>query len=187
MTQSTVQLSVAQGERIAVMGSSGSGKSSLLNLVCGLDDPTTGTVRVAGIKISDLNHDQRSCLRREKIGMIFQTFNLLPTLSAVENAALPLRLQGMRRKQAEQGAAAMPERVGLRTLRGDEPTGNLDSATGEEILALLDDLRQGVQQRPVSGDAQRPCRQLLRSCGHPSRWSHGKRTAAHTALARSRA
>jgi ABC-type lipoprotein export system ATPase subunit len=85
MTQSTVQLeqvcSIAQGERIAVMGPSGSGKSSLLNLVCGLDDPTSGTVSVAGIRISDLNDDQRTRPRREKIGTIFQTFNLLPTLS----------------------------------------------------------------------------------------------------------
>jgi len=162
---------VVQGERVAVMGPSGSGKSSLLHLICGLDDPTSGTVRVAGITLSDLNDNQRTRMRREKIGMIFQTFNLLPTLSAVENAALPLRLQGMRRKEAEYRAAAMLERVGLKTrithrpdemsggerqrvaiaralifspplLLGDEPTGNLDSATGEEILALLDDLHK---------------------------------------------
>lgn len=166
-----IDLSVAQGERVAVMGPSGSGKSSLLNLICGLDDPTSGTVSVAGIALSDLNDDQRTRMRREKIGMIFQTFNLLPTLSAVENAALPLRLQGMRRKEAEHRATAMLERVGLKTrikhrpdemsggerqrvaiaralifspplLLGDEPTGNLDSATGEEILSLLDDLHK---------------------------------------------
>jgi putative ABC transport system ATP-binding protein len=166
-----IDLSVAQGERVAVMGPSGSGKSSLLNLICGLDDPTSGTVSVAGINISDLNDDQRTRMRREKIGMIFQTFNLLPTLSAVENVALPLRLQGVRRKKAEYRAAAMLERVGLTTrithrpdemsggerqrvaiaralifsppvLLGDEPTGNLDTATGEEILALLDDLHK---------------------------------------------
>jgi ABC-type lipoprotein export system ATPase subunit len=166
-----IDLSVAQGERVAVMGPSGSGKSSLLNLICGLDDPTSGAVSVAGITLSNLNDDQRTRMRREKIGMIFQTFNLLPTLSAIENAALPLRLQGMRRKEAEQRATAMLERVGLKTrithrpdqmsggerqrvaiaralifspplLLGDEPTGNLDSATGEEILALLDDLHK---------------------------------------------
>jgi putative ABC transport system ATP-binding protein len=166
-----INLSVMQGERVAVMGPSGSGKSSLLNLICGLDNPTSGTVSVAGINLSDLNDDQRTRMRREKIGMIFQTFNLLPTLSAVENAALPLRLQGMCRKEAQHRASAMLERVGLGTrfthrpdemsggerqrvaiaralifspplLLGDEPTGNLDSATGEEILALLDDLHK---------------------------------------------
>jgi putative ABC transport system ATP-binding protein len=166
-----IDLSVAQGERVAVMGPSGSGKSSLLNLICGLDSPTSGTVSVAGTSLSDLNDDQRTRLRRQKIGMIFQTFNLLPTLSAVQNVALPLRLQGMRRKEAERQATAMLERVGLETrithrpdemsggerqrvaiaraiifspplLLGDEPTGNLDSATGDEILALLDDLHK---------------------------------------------
>ena len=166
-----IDLSVGQGERVAVMGPSGSGKSSLLNLICGLDDPTSGTVSVGGTKVSDLNDDQRTRMRRERIGMIFQTFNLLPTLSAVENVALPLRLQGMRRKEAEHRAATMLERVALKTrithrpdemsggerqrvaiaralifspllLLGDEPTGNLDSATGEEILALLDDLQK---------------------------------------------
>jgi ABC-type lipoprotein export system ATPase subunit len=166
-----VDLSVAQGERVAVMGPSGSGKSSLLNLICGLDSPTSGTVGVAGVRLSDLNDDQRTRMRREKIGMIFQTFNLLPTLGAVENVALPLRLRGIRRKEAEHRAVAMLERVGLKSrithrpdemsggerqrvaiaralifspllLLGDEPTGNLDSATGEEILGLLDDLQK---------------------------------------------
>jgi putative ABC transport system ATP-binding protein len=166
-----VNFCVELGERVAVMGPSGSGKSSLLNLICGLDQPTSGTVSVAGIRLSELNDDQRTRMRREKIGMIFQTFNLLPTLSGVENAALPLRLQGVCRRDAERRAAAMLERVGLKTrithrpdemsggerqrvaiaralifhpplLLGDEPTGNLDSATGEEILGLLDDLQK---------------------------------------------
>src|SRR6202521_5714147 len=166
-----LSLTVEQGERVAVMGPSGSGKSTLLNLICGLDEPTSGSIKLEGIELAALDDDRRTRLRREKIGMIFQTFNLLPTLSAVENAALPLRLQGMRRKEAEHRAAAMLARVGLRTrithrpdemsggerqrvaiaralifspplLLGDEPTGNLDSATGEEILRLLDDLHR---------------------------------------------
>src|SRR6201998_2741696 len=166
-----LSLTVEQGERVAVMGPSGSGKSTLLNLICGLDQPTSGSIRLEGVELEVLDDDRRTRLRREKIGMIFQTFNLLPTLSAVENAALPLRLQGMRRKEAEHRAAAMLERVGLKArsihrpdemsggerqrvaiaralifspplLLGDEPTGNLDSATGEGILALLDDLHK---------------------------------------------
>ena len=164
-----LSLAVEQGERVAVMGPSGSGKSTLLNLICGLDEPTSGSIRLEGVELSELSDDRRTRLRREKIGMIFQTFNLLPTLTAIENAALPLRLQGARRREAEQQALAMLERVGLKIrahhrpdelsggerqrvaiaralvfrppiLLGDEPTGNLDSATGEEILRLLDDL-----------------------------------------------
>src|SRR5258707_13067671 len=137
----------------------------------GLVDLPSGSVSAGGKKFWEFKENQRPRLRREKIGMIFQTFNLLPTLSAVENAALPLRLQGMRRKEAEHRAAAMLERVGLRTrithrpdemsggerqrvaiaralifspplLLGDAPNGNLDSATGAEILALLDDLHK---------------------------------------------
>jgi putative ABC transport system ATP-binding protein len=153
------------------MGPSGSGKSTLLNLACGLDVPTSGTVAVGGVELSSLGDDDRTRLRREKIGMVFQTFNLLATLTALENVALPLRLQGLRRKEAERRASSMLGRVGLtqRTahrpdelsggerqrvaiaralifqpplLLADEPTGNLDSATGEEILRLLDDLQQ---------------------------------------------
>jgi putative ABC transport system ATP-binding protein len=156
------------------MGPSGSGKSTLLNLVCGLDEPTSGSVKVEGVELSGLSDDQRTRLRREKIGMIFQTFNLLPTLSALENVALPLRLQGLSKKEAEDRAAAMLSHVGLKTrtihrpdemsggerqrvaiaralifrpplLLGDEPTGNLDSKTGAEILVLLDNLQEEYQ------------------------------------------
>jgi putative ABC transport system ATP-binding protein len=168
---SHVSLVIAAGERVAVMGPSGSGKSTFLNLVCGLDEPTSGSVQVEGVELSGLTDDARTRLRREKIGMIFQTFNLLPTLTAGENVALPLRLQGVNKHEAERRATAMLERVGLKKravhrpdelsggerqrvaiaravifrpplLLGDEPTGNLDSATGEEILRLLDDLHR---------------------------------------------
>jgi putative ABC transport system ATP-binding protein len=166
-----LSLTVEQGERVAVMGPSGSGKSTLLNLICGLDKPTSGSIKLEGVELASLNDDQRTRLRREKIGMIFQTFNLLPTLTAQENVALPLRLQGLRRRETEERATAMLERVGLKIrahhrpdelsggerqrvaiaralifrppiLLGDEPTGNLDSATGEDILRLLDDLHR---------------------------------------------
>ncbi|MBP6820392.1 MAG: ABC transporter ATP-binding protein [Acidobacteria bacterium] len=164
-----VSLRIERGERVAVMGPSGSGKSTLLNLVCGLDEPTSGEVRIDGSNIASMDDDRRTRLRREKIGMVFQTFNLLPTLTALENVALPLRLSGASKKEADSRASAMLGKVGLgeRTthrpdqmsggerqriaiaralifqppvLLADEPTGNLDSKTGEEILALLDDL-----------------------------------------------
>ena len=166
-----LSLTVEQGERVAVMGPSGSGKTTLLNLICGLDQPTSGSIKLEGIELAALDDDRRTRVRREKLGMIFQTFNLLPTLTALENAALPLRLQGLRKRDAEARAAAMLERVGLKVrahhrpdemsggerqrvaiaralvfkppiLLGDEPTGNLDSATGVEILRLLDDLHR---------------------------------------------
>jgi putative ABC transport system ATP-binding protein len=168
---SEINLQIGAGERVAVMGPSGSGKSTLLNLICGLDEATSGSVRVDGKELSELSDDARTRLRREKIGMIFQTFNLLPTLTALENVAFPLRLQGLAKREAERRADAMLERVGLKErathrpdelsggerqrvaiaralifrpplLLGDEPTGNLDSTTGEEILCLLDLLQK---------------------------------------------
>lgn len=169
-----VNLQIGPAERVAVMGPSGSGKSTLLNLICGLDEPTSGSVKVEGIELAGLTDDARTRLRREKIGMIFQTFNLLSTLTALENVALPIRLQGLSKKEAEGRAEAMLGHVGLKgrmahrpdelsggerqrvaiaralifrppLLLGDEPTGNLDSNTGDEILRLLDNLQQEYQ------------------------------------------
>jgi putative ABC transport system ATP-binding protein len=169
-----ISLHIGPAERVAVMGPSGSGKSTLLNLVCGLDEPTSGSVKVEGVELSGLSDDARTRLRREKIGMVFQTFNLLPTLTALENVALPLRLQGLSKREAEGRATSMLSHVGLKSrtihrpdelsggerqrvaiaralifrpplLLGDEPTGNLDSTTGAEILRLLDDLQQEYQ------------------------------------------
>src|SRR5215813_5642437 len=108
-----VSFSIHEGERVAIMGPSGSGKSTLLNLVCGLDDPTSGSIYFDGSDVARLNDDKRTRLRREKIGMIFQTFNLLPTLSSVENVALPLRLNGIASRKAYEKASAMLKRVGL--------------------------------------------------------------------------
>jgi putative ABC transport system ATP-binding protein len=166
-----VNLTIQRGERVALMGPSGSGKSTFLNLVCGLDEPTTGSIKIDGIELSRCDDDARTRARREKIGMIFQTFNLLPTLTALENVTLPLRLQGMGRRETEERAAKMLERVGLKSreshrpdelsggerqrvaiarslvflpplLLADEPTGNLDTATGEEILDMLEELHR---------------------------------------------
>jgi putative ABC transport system ATP-binding protein len=121
-----VDVVVKRGERVAIMGPSGSGKSTMLNLICGLDVPTAGHVWVEGIELSQLSDDERTRLRREKIGMIFQSFNLLPTLSALENVSLPLRLRDRSRREAEKRAHALLERVGLHrqaTHRPDEMSG----------------------------------------------------------------
>ncbi|MEO6655767.1 MAG: ABC transporter ATP-binding protein [Pyrinomonadaceae bacterium] len=164
-----VDLEIESGERVAIMGPSGSGKSTLLNLICGLDRPSSGSVVFDDRNLAGLNDDDLTRLRREKIGMIFQTFNLLPILNALENVALPLRLQGIDSRESDERAAAMLRLVGLteRTnnrpdemsggerqrvaiaralifgplvLLADEPTGNLDSHTGDEVLSLMDDL-----------------------------------------------
>lgn len=190
-----MDLVVPRGERVAVMGPSGSGKSTLLNLVCGLDTPSGGEILLDGVSLAGLDDDARTRLRREKIGMIFQTFNLLPTLTALENVALPLRLQGVARVAAEARAAEMLGQVGLAgrqthrpdqlsggerqriaiaraliyrppILLADEPTGNLDSHTGEEILQLLDGLhgQLGTTMLLVTHneEAARFCDRILR-------------------------
>ena len=170
---SGVCLRVELSERVAIMGPSGSGKSTLLHVACGLDEPSSGVVKVDGVSLSQLDDDARTRLRREKVGMIFQTFNLLSTLTAVENVSLPLRLRGLGWRDAEMRALDMLKRVGLQErsthkpdelsggerqrvaiaralifepplLLADEPTGNLDSTTGEEILALLDEMNSDL-------------------------------------------
>ncbi len=190
-----VSLQIGQGERVAVMGPSGSGKSTLLNLICGLDEPSSGEVKIDGVNIASLNDDARTRLRREKIGMIFQTFNLLPTLTASENVALPLRLNGTSKKEADSRAKMMLDKVGLGArathrpdemsggerqriaiaralifqppvLLADEPTGNLDSKTGEEILALLDNLHREFKTTILmvthNDEAARHCDRVIR-------------------------
>lgn len=190
-----VSLRIGPGERVAVMGPSGSGKSTLLNLICGLDQPTTGSIMIDGVEMATLDDDARTRLRRERIGMIFQTFNLLPTLTALENVALPLRLQGIGRSAAEARAAEMLRRVGLAArlthrpdqlsggerqrmaiaralifapplLLADEPTGNLDSRTGDEILQLLVQLHAELNMTILlvthNEEATRICDRIIR-------------------------
>jgi putative ABC transport system ATP-binding protein len=164
-----VSLTIARAEMVSIVGPSGSGKSTLLNLVGALDRPTTGVVRIDGEPLEGLSEDALTRLRRDKIGFIFQFFNLLPTLSCLDNVALPLHLRGWNRKAVTERATELLSLVGLADrlshrpeelsggqrqrvaiaralsiyppiLLADEPTGNLDSRTGKDILALLHDL-----------------------------------------------
>ena len=164
-----VELSIAKGEMASLVGPSGSGKSTMLNLIGGLDRPTQGEVELDGQPLSKLSDDQLTRVRRDKIGFIFQFFNLLPTLSCLENVSLPLHLRGWPRKKVEDRARELLDTVKLGAridhlpdelsggerqrvaiaralsvyppiLLADEPTGNLDTQTGAEILKLIHDL-----------------------------------------------
>ncbi|NMG75124.1 ABC transporter ATP-binding protein [Aromatoleum diolicum] len=159
-----VSFSVSAGESVAIVGASGSGKSTLLGLLAGLDVPSSGSVRIQGTELFALDEDSRAALRGESVGFVFQSFQLLPALTALENVMLPLELAGV--DKAAGIARQWLERVGLgdrlrhypkhlsggeqqrvalarafapspRLLLADEPTGNLDAATGEAIIELI--------------------------------------------------
>src|SRR5690606_5140812 len=166
-----VDLRVEPREFVAVVGPSGSGKTTLLGLLAGLDRPTSGTVRLDGVDLGTLDEDGRARLRAEKVGFVFQTFQLLPTLTALENVLVPLELAGAADGRARERAVSLLERVGLgdrmdhypaqlsggeqqrvaiarafanepKILFADEPTGNLDAETGATIVELLFELNR---------------------------------------------
>jgi putative ABC transport system ATP-binding protein len=164
-----VDLSVNAGEAIGIVGPSGSGKTSLLMLIAGLERATSGTLEVAGTSLKDKNEDALAAFRRDSIGIIFQSFHLIPTMTALENVSVPLEFRGV--ANAMQLAEEKLKRVGLghrlthypgqlsggeqqrvaiaralasgaRILLADEPTGNLDQETGEQIIKLLFELKK---------------------------------------------
>jgi putative ABC transport system ATP-binding protein len=179
-----IDLCVASGELVAVMGPSGSGKSTLLTIAGSLEEATAGDVRILGASVSGMSRNERASLRRRSIGYVFQDFNLLAGLTAVENVTLPLELDGMRARNARAlglealdhlGIAALSERfpdelsggerqrvaiaraiVGQRTLLlADEPTGALDSVNGEGVMKLLRSAcKRGLAGVVVTHDAQ---------------------------------
>jgi len=161
-----VDLDILTGEFLVLLGSSGSGKSTLLNLLSGVDRPDSGRIAVNGTDITTLSEHERTLFRRDRMGIVFQFFNLIPTLTVLENVTLPHELRGVSQRRGEKLALAMLERVGLADRAGefpdrlsggqqqrvaiaralvhepmlvlaDEPTGNLDEDTGRDVLALL--------------------------------------------------
>jgi putative ABC transport system ATP-binding protein len=167
----SIDLHIARGEMVSIVGPSGSGKSTLLNLIGGLDRPTSGEICIDGRAVAALSDDDLTRLRRDKIGFIFQFFNLLPSLTCVENVALPLHLKGLPRRETKKRARDLLDMVQLSAradhlpdelsggerqrvaiaralafsppiLLADEPTGNLDTHTGAEILNLVRDLHR---------------------------------------------
>lgn len=160
---------LARGEYLAIMGSSGSGKSTLLNVLGCLDSPTAGSYLVEGTNVAQMTDSQLSALRRTRFGFVFQSFNLIPQITVLENIEVPLFYQGWHERESRRRATELAERVGLShrlrhrppelsggqrqrvaiaralandpgVILADEPTGNLDSHTGTEIMQILDDL-----------------------------------------------
>jgi putative ABC transport system ATP-binding protein len=168
-----ISIDVPEGEFVALLGASGSGKSSLLNLIAGLDSPTSGNVLVGGRDLGRLSREELAQFRRHVVGMVFQSFNLVPRMSVLENVELPLRFAEVERGKRAELATRSLERVGLaarlrhrpielsggeqqrvamaralvngpKILLADEPTGNLDSNTGTEVMDLIRSLNQSL-------------------------------------------
>lgn len=169
-----LSLTIGQGEFVAIMGSSGSGKSTLMNILGCLDQPSKGRYRLNGLEVGHLRQDQLAEIRNRQIGFVFQSFNLIPRTSALENAQLPLFYKGLALKEQRMLASAALERVGLKgrelhtptqlsggqqqrvaiaralvtapsLLLADEPTGNLDTQSSQEIMGILEGLnREGM-------------------------------------------
>jgi putative ABC transport system ATP-binding protein len=191
-----ISFDVRAGEAVAVVGVSGSGKSTLLGLMAGLDTPSTGAIRIDGHDLFELDEDGRAALRGRMVGFVFQSFQLLPSMTALENVMLPLELAG--RASAEAAAREMLERVGLgerlrhypkqlsggeqqrvaiarafvtqpALLLADEPTGNLDAATGRQVIDLMFELNRerGTTLLLVTHDEglSRRCDRVLRLAG----------------------
>jgi putative ABC transport system ATP-binding protein len=180
-----VSLQVRAGEFVALLGTSGSGKSSLLNLIAGLDRPTDGSVRVGGRDLAALTRQELSKYRLHTVGMVFQSFNLIPSMSVLENVELPLRFAEVDRDKRNAMAREALQRVGLigrishrpselsggeqqrtalaralinkpKLLLADEPTGNLDSRTGTEIMNLIRECNQDLGSTVVMVTHERP-------------------------------
>jgi putative ABC transport system ATP-binding protein len=180
-----ISLSVATGEFAALLGSSGSGKSTLMNLLGGLDRPSSGSVVVQGRDLSLLSSEELAKYRRYTVGMVFQSFNLVPTMTLYENVELPLRFAEVERHERESRVQEALGKVGLsarlnhrpselsggeqqrgalaralvnrpKILLADEPTGNLDSRTGEEIMNVIRDLNQRLGMTVVLVTHERP-------------------------------
>ncbi len=196
---SNISFDINRGDAVAILGASGSGKSTLIGLMAGLDNPSSGKVYIGGVDIFSLNEDERAKLRGKMVGFVFQSFQLLPSLNALENVMLPLELLG--RNDARERALDILERVGLsarlrhypkqlsggeqqrvaiarafivrpKILFADEPTGNLDSATGERIIELMFDLNRenGTTLVLVTHDAE-----IARRCERNIRLKMGER------------
>jgi putative ABC transport system ATP-binding protein len=198
---------IEAGERVAILGPSGSGKSTLLNLVSGIDLPDSGTVRVGGTDIGTLAERDRTLFRRERVGFVFQFFNLMPTLTVLENLLLPLELTGSADGEARarelldavglgDRAGAFPDRLsggeqqrvaiaralihGPDLLLADEPTGNLDEDTSEIVVRLLDEL---VQEAGTTLIVVTHSRELASRMDRVLRVDHGKLVEAGEAMA----